>query len=130
MRHRSELGGGDWGEGRGREEILKALDAQGRLEGLPFMPEMFEFCAGRFRVFKRAHKTCDPPNGIRGRRMLRTVHLESARCNGGAHDGCQARCLIFWKEAWLKKVAPGDTKSGAEIVRPSFLNQATAGPGC
>ena len=26
------------------------------------------------------------------------------RCDGKAYGGCQAACLIFWKEAWLKPV--------------------------
>jgi hypothetical protein len=26
------------------------------------------------------------------------------RCGGESHGGCQAGCLIFWKEAWLKRV--------------------------
>jgi hypothetical protein len=35
--------------------------------------------------------------------MLRAVHLEDVRCTGSAHGGCQARCLLFWKEAWLER---------------------------
>jgi hypothetical protein len=56
------------------------------------------------RVSKRAHKTCDPALGIGGRKMASAVHLENNRCNGSAHDGCEAGCLIFWKEAWLRRV--------------------------
>jgi len=26
------------------------------------------------------------------------------RCDGRAHGGCQAGCLIFWKEVWLKQL--------------------------
>jgi hypothetical protein len=112
----SEFRSGDWVEVRSKGEILATLDSHGQLENLPFMPEMFEFCGKRFRVYKRAHKTCDPPNGLQGRRMLRTVHLEDVQCNGAAHDGCQARCLIFWKDAWLKKVdGPSDLASIAFV---------------
>jgi hypothetical protein len=100
----SPLRAGDLVQVRSKDEILQTLDEKGQLENLPFMPEMFEFCGKQFRVFKRAHKTCDPPNGIGGRRMLNTVHLEGTRCNGEAHGGCQARCLMFWKEAWLTKI--------------------------
>ena len=32
------------------------------------------------------------------------VHLET-RCDGSAHGGCQASCLLFWKDAWLKPVS-------------------------
>lgn len=94
---------GDWVEVRGKEEILGTLDRNGQLDGMPFMPEMLQFCGRRFRVYKSAHKTCDTVFPIRGRRVDRTVHLE-ARCDGSAHGGCQASCLLFWKEAWLKPV--------------------------
>lgn len=33
-------------EVRSKEEILKTLDRKGQLNGLPFMPQMFEFCGG------------------------------------------------------------------------------------
>jgi len=42
---------------------------------------------------------------VRGRRVKQAVHLET-RCDGSAHGGCQAGCLIFWKEAWLKPIKP------------------------
>lgn len=94
---------GDWVEVRSKEEILATLDDKGQLEGMPFMPEMFRFCGERFQVYKRAHKTCDTVFPVRGRRVHRAVHLNT-RCDGSAHGGCQAGCLIFWKEAWLKPV--------------------------
>ena len=28
------------------------------------MPQMFEYCGKRFKVYKRAHKTCDTVNPI------------------------------------------------------------------
>jgi hypothetical protein len=95
----------DWVEVRSKEEILKTLDSKGQLDGIPFMPEMFQFCGQKFQVYKRAHKTCDystqPP--YRTRRLARTVHLET-RCDGRAHGGCQAGCLLYWKHEWLKPV--------------------------
>ena len=36
--------------------------------------------------------------------MTNAVHLEGLRCDGAGHDGCQAGCLLFWKESWLKRV--------------------------
>src|SRR5258705_198295 len=35
--------------------------------------------------------------------MISAVHLDGVRCDGSAHGGCQAGCLMFWKDAWLKK---------------------------
>jgi hypothetical protein len=99
----SKLSVGDWVEVRSKQEILRTLDCNGQLDGMPFMPEMFAFCGQRFQVYKRAHKTCDTVFPVRGRRVDRAVHLET-RCDGSAHGGCQADCLIFWKEEWLKPV--------------------------
>jgi hypothetical protein len=98
------LRAGELVEIRSEREILATLDAEGRLDGLPFMPEMLEHCGKRFRVFKSAHKTCDTAGRTGGRRMDRAVHLENLRCGGEAHGGCQAACLMFWKEAWLRRV--------------------------
>ena len=102
MTHQHRLRPGDWVEVRSLEEVLPTLDANGQLEGLPFMPEMLALCGRRFRVSKRAHKTCDPPNGLGGS-MPGTVHLEGARCHGEFHGGCQHLCLMFWKEVWLRR---------------------------
>ena len=44
-------------------------------------------------------------------RMRNAVHLEE-RCDGQAHGGCQAGCLVYWKEAWLKRV-PADGREPA-----------------
>jgi hypothetical protein len=116
----ARLKAGDWVQVKSQAEILATLDQQGRLDGLPFMPEMLKHCGQRLRVFKRAHKVCDPPSGLSSRRLLDTVLLEDVRCDGQAHGGCQAACLIFWKEAWLK---PLDTASVANsVTRPA--------PGC
>lgn len=91
------------------DSILETLDNDGMLDRMPFMPEMRQYCGREFRVESRADKTCDTVyykfGG--GRRLFDTVHLEDLRCDGSGHDSCQAACLIFWKEAWLEKVADG-----------------------
>src|SRR4029079_5255273 len=98
---------GDIVEVRSKDEILRTLDEKGQLESLPFMPQMFQYCGQQFRVYKRAHKTCDTVNRPAGRLMNNAVHLKGIRCDGQAYGGCQAGCLIFWKNAWLKKIANG-----------------------
>lgn len=91
-------------EVRSQEEILATLDRSGCLDGMPFMPEMLQFCGKRFRVYKSAHKTCDYSGPkIRSRWLESSVHLEN-HCDGSAHDGCQAGCLLYWKDEWLKPV--------------------------
>jgi hypothetical protein len=103
-RLRLDLRAGEWVEVRSKEEILATLDPHGRLDNLPFQPEMFGLCGQRLRVWKVAHKTCDTIHKTGGRKMNDAVHLEGVRCDGSAHGGCQANCLLFWKEAWLKRV--------------------------
>jgi len=50
-------------------------------------------------------QTCALP--ISGSRHVpRAVLLAELRCDGSGHDGCQAECRLFWKEAWLRRVAP------------------------
>jgi hypothetical protein len=105
MQTKRKLRVGDWVEVRSKEEILQTLDSDGRLEGMPFMPEMLAFCGQKFQVHKQAHKTCDySVYPYCTRRLSRTVHLET-RCGGEAHGGCQAGCLLYWKEAWLKVIS-------------------------
>lgn len=98
-----KLCAGELVEIRSKAEILSTLDENGRLEGLPFMPQMFEYCGKKLRVTKRAHKTCDTVFPVRGRKLADAVHLD-IRCDGKAYGGCQAGCLVFWKTAWLKRV--------------------------
>jgi hypothetical protein len=114
---------GDLVEVRSREEILRTLDVEGRLDGMPFMPEMFAFCGKRFQVYKRAHKTCDTVFPIRGRRLDQAVHLDT-RCDGSAHGGCQAGCLIFWKNEWLKPVngKSADNTPSDRVPPPSTIS--------
>lgn len=100
---------GDWIEIKSKEDILLTLDKKGQLEGMPFMPQMFQYCGQRFQVSKRAHKTCDTVFPVRGRRVPASVHLE-LRCNGEAYGGCQAGCLLFWKEQWLRPAEGKDQK--------------------
>ncbi len=108
------LRAGDEVEVRSREEILATLDAKGCLDELPFMPEMLNYCGRKLRVVSSAHKTCDPAYKTGGRSMKAAVHLEGVRCDGSAHGGCEAGCLIFWKREWLRQPgeAARDTPAG------------------
>ena len=116
---------GEWVEVCSKEEILATLDLSSRLDGLPFMPEMFKYCGKRFQVYKRAHKTCDTVSGAyQGRALPDGVHLD-LRCDGAAHGGCQAGCLIFWKDAWLRRAdaAPfAPSPSGAGCTEQNVID--------
>jgi hypothetical protein len=118
---------GDVVEVKPAEELLAGLDERGELDALPFMPEMLQFCGRRFVVDKIAFKTCDTATWTGLRRMTDTVHLAGVRCDGQAHGGCQAGCLIFWKTAWLTRIS-GSSENG-HAVRPTSP-RAAGRPGC
>jgi hypothetical protein len=80
-------------------EILNTLDADGKLDGLPFMPEMVVYCGSYVRVHRSARRTCVVGHGFR--EMKDAVFLQDARCDGSFHDHCHRACLLFWKKEWL-----------------------------
>ena len=137
------LRAGDIAVVRDAQEILPTLDSDGTLDGLPFMPEMLEFCGKTFRVLNRVvQATVDGAflkhhveSFVREFRNNDVVTLNGVRCPGVDHDGCQRGCAIFWKEAWLKKVEDVDAEcithrepvtTGSDQVY-SLLKTRTAG---
>lgn len=102
-RGKLDLRAGELVEICSREEILATLDCRGELESLPFMPEMESWCGRRARVFRRVDKIFDWIHLSGMKRMRDTVILESLRCDGSQHGGCQADCPLLWKEAWLRR---------------------------
>jgi hypothetical protein len=116
-------------EVRSEAEILATLDRKGELEALPFMPEMLQFCGKRFKVSARAIKLCDTINWTGMHRMEDAVHLENLRCDGQAHGGCQAGCLLYWKEAWLKPVESGGSDSAGRETQPGAATATDQPPG-
>jgi hypothetical protein len=116
---------GDLVEVRSAEEILAGLDSRGEHDSLQFMPEMLQYCGRTFRIDKIAGKTCDTVNWSGMREMQNTVHLADARCDGQAHGGCQAGCLIFWKTSWLKPATGDGAVSGAPGVRTLPIVEVT-----
>jgi hypothetical protein len=120
----SRFAAGDLVEVRSKEEILTTLDQHGCVDGMPFMPEMLQFCGQRFRVRAVAHKTCDTVHRTGGRRLQSTVHLADLRCDGSGHGGCQAECSLFWKDVWLK---PAYNEGAA---RPAVFDSTMRLPVC
>ena len=113
------LRAGEIVEVRSKDEILRTLDENGRLDELPFMPEMLKYCGKRFKVYKRADKACDTIGNTGCRRMKNSVHLQDIRCDGEFHGGCGAGCLLFWKEGWLLRVdTPTIQSSSARFAEP------------
>jgi hypothetical protein len=111
---------GDVVEVLSEAEIMATLDENGELESMPFMPEMLKYCGQRLTVYRVANKACDTISRSGMLRMENAVHLSGVRCDGGGHGGCQAACLIYWKNAWLRKV------EGATATAPASPPPAEA----
>lgn len=126
---------GDQVEVKTPSEILQTLDWDGTLHKLPFMPEMVELCGRRFRVAHRLLKTCcytGRGTNMRAFLVEDVVTLEDVRCSGDAHDDCPKGCMIFWREAWLRRVEPNDAPSRFEPSEYSELKshlKAVSGAG-
>jgi hypothetical protein len=120
---------GDLVRVRSALEIGPTLDPSGALDGMPFMPEMLQYCGRTFRVSQRADKTCAGDGAAR--HMHDAVHLADLRCDGSGHGGCQAACLLFWKEAWLERVSSGEApmqepvSNGDQTSLRRVLDEAT-----
>lgn len=113
---------GDLVEVRPWSEITQTLDGARTLDGLPFMPEMLAFCGRRFRVYNHvvqavidgASLSHYAESYVREFRHDDVVLLEGLRCSGQNHDGCQRACMLFWKEAWLKRVDDATAESSPD----------------
>lgn len=114
-------GAGDRAEVRPWGEIRAALDGQGELEGLPFMPEMARHCGRSLRVAAVMTKICGGGPGMREVLGEPLVLLEDLRCSGELHGGCSRECTLLWKPAWLRSV-------GAQPVLPAGEPQAAPAP--
>src|SRR5215472_9923120 len=115
MTHGAPFRRGELVEVRPPLHILRTLDGDGAIGGLPFMPEMLGFVGKRFRVEKRILKTCVSIGNSTNMRVFNSgaiVTLEGVRCSGEGHDGCQKLCAIFWHEEWLRKV--DDSEPGTQ----------------
>ena len=121
----TKLRTGDWVQVRTPDEIAQTLDTDGSLDGLPFMPEMLQYCGRRIRVLRRAEKSCVEFAGgsykIREFRRNDVVLLEGLRCSGANHGGCQRACMLFWKTAWLQKVDSSQSAAPVDDSSPNTL---------
>ena len=109
---------------RSLEEISATLDANGCVDGLPFMPEMAKYCGSTGTVFRCVDKIYDYGGRKDLRRMKHAVLIAGLRCDGAAHDRCQARCYLLWKTAWITRAdAPAAAGSGKPAMpfAPTFV---------
>ena len=114
---------GDVVEVRSKEEILAMLDQHGSVDGMPFMPEMLQYCGRRFRVSAVAHKTCDTARQTgTGRRLQAPVHLAGLHCDGLAHGDHRLIPELTWNtfrdQAVLEYESP---KYDGDLGQPSVF---------
>ena len=91
------------------KEIFATLDREGKLKGLRFTTEMRMYCGKRFSVYKRVRKIIVESTGEMRTIRSPTVLLEGVICDGSAHSGCDKACFCFWREEWLRRVAPQES---------------------
>lgn len=116
---------GEWAEVRSLDEIQATLDAEGKLDSLPFMPEMVKYCGRIFQVSRRAERVF-LDRYLYVAKLDDTIILDGLRCDGQAHGGCQMRCELLWKEAWLKPAdSPAEIETAADARQLSSLNLLT-----
>jgi hypothetical protein len=94
------------------------------------MPEMVSFIGRRFVVAAHVGRACDTLTWKGTRKIEGAVILEDLRCDGTGHDGCGARCRLYWKEDWLRKVDEGgparrDPLLGADGIEQLVRRTAT-----
>jgi hypothetical protein len=97
---------GDWVRIKSKEEILKTVDENNKLEGCVVMPEMWQYCGVETKVVKRVEYFLDEAN-YKMRKMKSTILLEGLHCSGkmpGYKSQCDRNCFFFWKEAWVDKI--------------------------
>lgn len=85
------------------DRIRATLDADGCIEGLPFMREMESHCGQLAHVYRVLDKVYDYGRSRSMRRIDRCVLLVGLRCDGADHGGCDAACYLIWKADWLER---------------------------
>lgn len=108
---------GDFVRVKSFTKIRRTLDAEGTLDGLPFMEEMEPYCGRVFRVHRRVDKINDMRHKTGLRRLRGAVTLTGLRCSGAQHGGCQLACQMLWKDAWLTRVPASVFASQARSAR-------------
>jgi len=91
---------------RSRDEILSALDDEGKRGGCKFMRGMSEHCGKTYRVLKNVDFFFDEAR----QKMVKTkdlVILEGATCSGQQRlyfNRCDRNCFFFWHKEWLERI--------------------------
>lgn len=95
-------------------EIATTLNTHNRNRGLAYNPEISPFCGGTYRVKQRVTRIIDEKTG----RMINLkgpcIILEGGYCMARYHPEallCPRSIPQYFREAWLTRVAAGNTES-------------------
>lgn len=123
-----EIRRGQWVKVKSSAEIEQTLDADGTLDGLPFMPEMVDLCGQHLQVIRFANQVCANIGTVEIRQLQHAVVLNVNRCDGKDHDRCEMGCDFLWKSQWLESVEEGfeNASQGEHADRPT--SQQTGAP--
>ena len=96
---------GELVEVKSKEEITQTLNNKGFNRGLRYDHGLNQFCGSRHHVRDRLDRMIIESTG----KMVRlegTVTLEDSccTCRKTALGGCPRKDLVYWREAWLKRV--------------------------
>jgi hypothetical protein len=100
---------GELVEVKSKDEIMATLSPENRNRGMWFDGEMLPYVGKRFRVSGRIERIIHEKEG----RMIKLndcVTLEGAICGGIYHRFCQRAVLLYWREAWLRRVPEPDAE--------------------
>jgi hypothetical protein len=88
---------------KSKEEISGTLDEWQHCEGCRFMYEMWKYCGGTFKVYKKVNNFLDE----RTMKMMKSDHiylLEGLICEGSwPFTQCDRSCFYFWRAEWLER---------------------------
>jgi len=88
---------------KSREEIKKILDGWQHYKGCRFMYEMWQYCGGTFKVYKKVNNFLDERT-MKMMKSDRIVLLEGLICEGSRpFKNCDKSCYYFWRAEWLEK---------------------------
>ena len=93
-------------------EIAETLNDQGRNCGLSFEPDMLEHCGKRYQVAFPIERIISEETG-QLIKVTGTVVLDGVVCQGLCAKNCPRANPFYWRESWLRRVAPSDASADA-----------------
>ena len=104
-----------------REEILKSLDINHKLDGCLFTDQMWEYCGKTYNVLKVINSLFDEHKKRSFKLCFPFYLLDTLYCNGQYTDStnkCDHGCLLIWHEGWLDFDTRGEEGRDVPIASP------------